>query len=614
MRVPTMMYSSIDQSEAARIAFYMQLFSQVRIRRVNFEWQWEESAALIWPEYRNSFSFGRDMAPGLKQTQVQLDSAGAIASHRFGSILDNLATPSALIWSRYRPAGPNAKYLWRRRKVREYFTDLTHTIWRHRYRPESNFAGQNFANWQALGVFGNMGMWIEKLDTTGGAKPGISYRGTPPGEIYVLQNHQGSVDGCIRHFRRTARAIRQLCDYLGAVFPAPLEAALEIGSQQLFNFLHIIHPNADFVPWEKLTPRGKRFTSVIFCVEDQGHIMHESGYPKFPLVFSRYMQAPDEDYGRGPAQMVLPALKTINAQKKSFLTQGHLAGEPAWLLPEEGLTDFRAHAGAFNYGGISPEGKVLVGTLPTGVIQTTEEMMKMETAYIGSAFLVDLFQLTWDTNNTQKSAREVIEMANEKGVFLAPGVGRQNSEYVGPLNVREVEVLAEQHLLPEMPEELKEASGEFTVEICSPLANYMKGQEIAGFMQTVETAINVANATGDKSVLFPFAFKRAFPAMAERRNAPEDWMSTPQEIAEMEKAAAQAAQADQENKALPGKAAIMKAQAITAKAQTGGNVGGTLSGTPQGGMPQVPGNPPGQPGQPGAPGQPGTPGTPGPQG
>jgi hypothetical protein len=310
--------------------------------------------------------------------------------------------------------------------------------------------------------------------------------------------------------------------------------------------------------------------------------------------------------------MVLPALKTINAEKKSFLSQGHLAGEPAWLLPEEGLTDFRAHSGAFNYGGISPEGKVLVGTLPTGDIQITEEMMKAEVDYIKDAFLVSLFQLTWDARDTQKSAREVIEMANEKGVFLAPGVGRQNTEYLGPLIHREVAVASELNLLPPVPPELKEARGEFSVEFCSPLARAMQGQEIAGFMQTVELATSVANATGDKGVMHIFSFKRALPAIAERRNVPEDWMSTPQEIAALEKADADAAKQEMDIKALPAQAAMEKAKAITAKAQTGGNIGGTLSGTPPSGMPQIPGNPSGQQGQPGIGGRPGLPGQPAP--
>jgi hypothetical protein len=71
--------------------------------------------------------------------------------------------------------------------------------------------------------------------------------------------------------------------------------------------------------------------------------------------------------------------------------------------------------------------------------------------------------------------------------------------------------------------------------------------------------------------------------------APEDWMSTPKEIAAQEKAAADAAKRDDYIKSLPGEAAKAKAAAIAAKAATGGNTGGTLSGTPEGGMPMMPG-------------------------
>ena len=42
-------------------------------------------------------------------------------------------------------------------------------------------------------------------------------------------------------------------------------------------------------------------------------------------------------------------------------------------------------------------------------------------------------------------------------------------------------------------------------------------------------------------------------------------------------------------KSLPGEAAIMKAKAISDKAGAGMNIGGVLSGTPEGGMPMMPG-------------------------
>jgi hypothetical protein len=50
--------------------------------------------------------------------------------------------------------------------------------------------------------------------------------------------------------------------------------------------------------------------------------MQEGGYRSFPISASRYEQAPGEVYGRSPAMMVLPALKTLNAEKRMFLKAG----------------------------------------------------------------------------------------------------------------------------------------------------------------------------------------------------------------------------------------------------------------------------------------------------
>ena len=64
-------FANRDRDEDAdELAFLMQLFSQRRSRRVNFEQQWEESAALAWPEYMSSFFYGRDVAPGMKRTNA----------------------------------------------------------------------------------------------------------------------------------------------------------------------------------------------------------------------------------------------------------------------------------------------------------------------------------------------------------------------------------------------------------------------------------------------------------------------------------------------------------------------------------------------------------------
>ena len=137
-------------------------------------------------------------------------------------------------------------------------------------------------------------------------------------------------------------------------------------------------------------------------------------------------------------------------------------------------------------------------------------MMEHEAALINDAFLVTLFQILTET--PQMTATEVIERTNEKGILLAPTIGRQQSEYLGPLIDRELDVLAAQNLLPPMPPRLREAQGEYEVRYDSPLARAQRAQEAAGFIRTVETVKELVNITQDTSLLDPFDFLTAIPA------------------------------------------------------------------------------------------------------
>ena len=60
------LYYGSSDDEQSTVVYLMQLFQSARLQRVNFESQWEEAASLCLPEYRNSFSFGHQRAPGVK--------------------------------------------------------------------------------------------------------------------------------------------------------------------------------------------------------------------------------------------------------------------------------------------------------------------------------------------------------------------------------------------------------------------------------------------------------------------------------------------------------------------------------------------------------------------
>jgi hypothetical protein len=551
---------SMTDREAAIVFESLQEFSQLQLYRDTFGAHWEEVAELILPTHRNTFYYGNYRWPGMKLTDRQIDSTGALALNRFAAICDSLLTPRNMMWEQVVADDP---YVMKDRDTRLYFEEVTRLLFKARYAPTANFASQNIANWQSLGAFGNHAMFIDALDPFYGI--GLRYKAIPLGELYWRENHQGIVDGFCRWFRLTARQVWQFLKQRNqlALFPEQLRTALNANSETPFNILHRVVPNEEWDP-ARLDAKGKRYASYYICLNTKT-IMDEGGYNTFPLAPGRYEQGPGEQYGRSVAMMVLPALKTLNSQKKVFLQQGHRAAAPVLLTVDDGVTDFNMRPGALNKGGVSADGKLLVQALPAGNIQINKEMMEEERNLINDAFLITLFQIL--TESPQMTATEVIERTNEKGILLAPTMGRQASEYLGPMTVRELDVLAQLRLLPPMPARLKEARGSYGLVYTSPLARAMRAQEAAGFMRTVETVKELVNITQDMSLLDRFDFDVAVPAIAEIQSVPESWMADDKKVADKRKQRAQTQQQQAQIQAMPAQAAMMKAQAAVAKTQ-----------------------------------------------
>lgn len=549
-------------------------FSELQTYRNVFASHWEETAELILPTQRNTFMFGNFNWPGQKKTDRQVDATGMVALSRFSAICDSLLTPGNSYWHGLEA---DDEYVMKDRATRLWYERATRTLFKLRYTPEANFISQNQATYQSIGAFGNSGLFVDEMDAAMFGKRGFRYKSIPLGELFLRENHQGAVDGFIRWFRMTARQAKQKWP---ATFPAMLQTALEQGSEQLFDFLHYVGMRDDFDP-ERLDVRGKRFASFYMCIQSKT-LLQEGGYRTFPLDVGRYDQAPGEVYARGPAQLVLPALKTLNAEKRTFLKQGHRAGDPVLLTADDGLLSPDLTPGAMNAGGMSPDGKPLIGILPTGNIQVTKEMMDEERSLIQDVFLVTLFQILTETPTM--SATEVIERTNEKGILLAPTVGRLRKDVM--IN-REIDLALSMGLLPPMPPRMREAAraGALTHSMThsSPLSKAAQAQEAAGFFRTIEGVKELVAVTQDQSLLDPFDFDAASRGIAEIQSVRESWMADDNKIAAKRKARSDAAQRQEMIQAAPAAAAMMKARAAS------GGQGGNISAPAQ--APAAPGAP-----------------------
>src|SRR6266403_1788677 len=409
--VPTGKSRVISDREAQIVTGILREFSQFQAVRTTLGRHCEEVAELILPTSRNTFYYQNYNTPGAKKTQQQVDATGALALHRFCAIADSLVAPRNMQWHGLQ----GDAYVMQDRATRLWFESTTKILFRQRYDANANFAAQNYNNWQSLGAFGNSTMYIDRFDNRwhGGGR-GLRYKSVPFGETYYGENHQGKVDRIIRWFRLTAyQAVQKWGE---ESLPENLRSPLAQNSQWGYSFLHCVKPRDEDYDPEALNQRSMPFSSYYVSVE-----------------------------GRC---LVQPALKTLNAQKVTFLKQGHRSADPVLLIADDGLVGMDLRPGAQNKGGVTADGKPLVHVLPTGDIKISLEMMQEERGIVDDVFLVSLFKVL--SEHPDMTATQVIELVNEKGMLVAPTLGRQHTEYVGGMVPRELNLLSELGMIDPM--------------------------------------------------------------------------------------------------------------------------------------------------------------------
>lgn len=521
-------------------------------KRGVWESHWEEIALRMMPASSRLFQSRGFRTPGEKRNEYVLDSTAPLALSKFGAILDSLLTPRNQKWHKLRASDKNLN---KNRQISLWFDEVNDILFNFRYAPKANFSSQNQKNYKSLGAFGTGCMFIDELV----GDPGLRYRAVHLAEIFFSENHQGIVERAYRYFPLTAR---QAWEQFGNSCPDNIKGALADSPNKEFFFIHCVKPRKEYnqdARDSKNMPIASYYVSM-----DSQKLVKEGGFASFPYAISRYEQEPGEVYGRSPAMDVLPAVKTLNEEKRILLKQGHRAVDPVLLAHDDGIvSSFSLRPGAINAGGVTADGRPLVHALPVGQFQIGKELMDDERNVINDAFLITLFQILTET--PQMTATEVMERTKEKGILLAPTIGRQQSEYLGPMIEREIDLLSRQGLLPPMPDMLKEAQGEYSIQYESPLSRAQRAEEAAGFQRLVEQGLAIFGATQNPEVLDYLDFDESTPAMAEIHGVPPKWVKTKEMVEAARAARAEQAQTQTMIQGAPAAAAMVKAMGSVQK-------------------------------------------------
>jgi hypothetical protein len=542
-----------SEREENIVAEVIGFYQESQTNRGNWDTHWQEVAQRYWPMQERLFLGQKDSGmEGEKRTEFIFDSTPVIALNRFGAIVDSLLTPRNQTWHRLVPTDESLR---NDREVMLWFEQVNRILFKLRYAPKANFASQNQMTYKMLGAYGNSAMFIDQLrDGSDKKLQGFRYRNVHMCEIWFGENHQGIVDTVVRQIRMTPRQIMQAFSDV----PEEVRKKAEGGKNDPLHVLHRVCPRRDADP-SRTDAKSKPYASY-YVLQGMRYLLEEGGYDCMPYAISRYEQTPNEVYGRSPAMDALPAVKTLNEQKKAMLKQGHRALDPVLLVHDDGILDnFSLLPGRLNPGGVSAQGQPLVHALPVGNVQAGKEMMDDEKEVIKSGLLVDLFQILEES--PEQTATEVMERVKEKGMLLTPILGRQESEYLGPLVERELSLGFAMNLFPPVPPALQQAGGEYHLEYDSPLSRAQKAEEAAGYMRTLENAIGVAQQTQDPSILDHFDFDTIIPAVAYINGMPSKWLKDPKQIQQARQARSAQMQQEQAIRQAPGQAAMIKATA-----------------------------------------------------
>lgn len=516
-------------------------YKKAKSDRTLWENHWEEIAERVWPGYAQSF-IGKPQQ-GDKRTSKALDGLPQTSAETFAKAMMGMITPSGQRWHKVRSTDMSLN---RNNRVLKYFDEVADLLFHYRYLPTANFSSQIFENYLGLGLFGTGCVYLDKHL---GGEGGFRYRAIHLAEMFFVENHQGIIDTAYRVFELTTIQMKQKFKNLP-------KKIIDARPDEKHCVIHCVKPNDD-VDETRLDYKGMKFYSC-YVLEKSGEKIEEGGYDTFPYLVSRYVTAPGETYGRSPAMMVLPNIKVLFEQKTAMLKQGHRAVDPIILTADDGVLDtFSLVPGSMVPGGMSADGKRLVDVLPTGDLMINDKLMDKERDTIKDAFLVNMFSILLET--PRMTATEVLQRTRDKSILLAPTMGRQQTEMLGPMIDREIGILAELGLLPKMPPELIEAKGEYAVVYDSPLSRAARAEEAQGFMQTLEMAMGLATARQDPAPLDWLNEDVAIPAIAEITSTPAAWIRSLDEVEALRKTRTEMQEAQMAIQAAPAAASMMKA-------------------------------------------------------
>lgn len=397
------------------------------------------------------------------------------------------------------------------------------------------------ANLQAnleLGCFGTSAMMIEDDPLLG-----VRFHTFTAGEYFIDVNLRNEIDIFARKVKMSAR---QICELFGErnVPESISSQKYSPNSAGYYTTYQLILPNEDYDPNMWVSSRFK--FAEYYWVEGIQDCFRMSGYHEFPVAVARWQIKPNSPYGIGAGVWSARTARELQLAQKNVVQMSELMANPplqapADILANGGVNMLPSYVNYYNpvgnsNGMISPILDSRTFNME-GVLlhrQSLEEEIKEH-------FYYNVFQLLSDMDKGTRTAREIVELSSEKMAQMGALVDRMETEVLPLIVSRVLNIGFRNRMFPQPPRALQNQS--LNIQFESVLSQAQRQADITPIVDTLETAINVANTAQIPEVLDIINFDEALEKIATYNGIDPRIIKSKEEVAQIRQQRAQQQQA-----------------------------------------------------------------------
>lgn len=455
---------------------------------------------------------------GRRRDQEIYDTTSQTMASLLASGLHSMLTNPATEWFHIKPFDEE---LLQEHEVAQWIDAVEQEMYAAFNQPKARFSAQIHECYIDLVSFGTCAMFVGDVPGT----DRVLFSARPLPEIFVAEDHSGTIDTVFRKFEYTHR---QAVSRWGPMAPEPSQEAMKSGKgvDEKREYLQIVMPADEpiRIPFSN-TPLP---WAGLFMDMAAKKITEERGFHEFPFMVARWEKDAGETYGRGPGWNALADAKMASAMKKTAVQAGQMAVRPPVMTEDDGVAtqlDLRpggqnsVRAGGFLNPPIQP-----VNFNPR--VDVGVELIRDTRKQVQEAYLWELLQLIRDPRMT---ATQVIEISANVQRVLAPILGRVQTELLEPIIERVFGIMLRRGLFPPAPQALE--GQEVMIEYQSPITRAQRQSDTQAINDLFTFSANLAQV--DPSVLDVTDTEEAVRFVAQQRGVPIQVVRSRQAVAEI---------------------------------------------------------------------------------